>query len=95
MIKIGSHFVGQKASKINHVPLVIQYSNQLFENKEQLENIDIEYLFSFIPYTNKPQSNYALTITNCIEKSPHYSYLTRTEYCSSTTTTFIDLVLVV
>ena len=82
MIKIGSHFIEQKASKINHVALVIQYSNQLFANTEQLVNIEIEYLFSFIHYTNKPQSNYALTITNCIEKSPHYSSLTRTEYCS-------------
>ena len=95
MIKIGSHFVGQKASKIGHVLLVFQYSNQLFENMEQLVNIEIEYLFSFIHYTNRVQSNYALTITNCIEKSPHYSSLTRTEYCSSTTTTFIFLVLVV
>ena len=42
MIKIGSHFVGEKASKINHFTLIIQYSNQLFENKEQLVNIEIE-----------------------------------------------------
>ena len=45
--KTGSHFVGQKGNQINRVSLVIQYSNQVFENKEQLANIDIEYLFSF------------------------------------------------
>ena len=45
--KIGSHFVGQKRNKVNRVSLTIQYSNQVFENKEQLLNIDIEYLFRF------------------------------------------------
>ena len=33
--KTGSHFVGQKGKQINRVSLVIQYSNQVFENKEQ------------------------------------------------------------
>ena len=64
MTKIGSHFIGQKASKINLILLIIQYSNQLFENKEQLVNIDIEYLFDFIRYTNRVQSNYACTDNN-------------------------------
>ena len=64
MTKIGSHFIGQNASKINLILLIIQYSNQLFENKEQLVNIDIEYLFDFIRYTNRVQSNYACTDNN-------------------------------
>ena len=38
MPKIGSHL---RAS------LTIQYLNQVFDNKEQLINIDIVYLFSF------------------------------------------------
>ena len=46
MSKIGSHFVGQKRNKVNRVLLTIQYLNQVFDNKEQLINIDIEYLFS-------------------------------------------------
>ena len=50
--KTGSHFVGQKGNQINRVSLVIQYSNQVFENKEQLANIDIEYLFSLVVRNN-------------------------------------------
>ena len=29
----------QKRNKIDHISLIIQYSNQLFENKQQLVNI--------------------------------------------------------
>ena len=60
--KISSHFVGQKETNFAGI---IQYSNQLFENKEQLVNTDIEYLFSFSNYRNnlRAESNYALTIT--------------------------------
>ena len=36
-----TNFVWQARNKINYVSLIIQYSNQLFENKEQL---DIEYM---------------------------------------------------
>ena len=43
MTKISDHFIVQKRNKINLVSLIIQYSKQVFENKEQLENIDIEY----------------------------------------------------
>ena len=46
VLKIGSHFVGQRRNKVNRVLLTIQYLNQLFDNKEQLINIDIEYLFN-------------------------------------------------
>ena len=42
--KISSHFVGQKETCFAGI---IQYSNQLFENKEQFVNTDVEYLFSF------------------------------------------------
>ena len=38
---------GQKRNKVNRVSLTIQYLNQVFDNKEQLINIDIVYLFSF------------------------------------------------
>ena len=34
-------------NKVNRVSLTIQYLNQVFDNKEQLINIDIVYLFSF------------------------------------------------
>ena len=34
--------VGQKGNKMNPVLLIIQYSNQMLENKEQLVHIDIE-----------------------------------------------------
>ena len=47
MPKIGRHFVGQKRNKVNRVSLTIQYLSQVFDNKEQLINIDIVYLFSF------------------------------------------------
>ena len=47
MPKIGSHFVGQKRNQVIRVSLTIQYLNQVFDNKEQLINIDIAYLFSF------------------------------------------------
>ena len=47
MPKIGSHFVGQKNNKVNHVWLTIQYLNQVFDNKEQLIGINIEFLFNF------------------------------------------------
>ena len=47
MLKIGSHSVGLKRNKVNRVLLTIQYLNQVFDNKEQLINIDIVYLFSF------------------------------------------------
>ena len=66
--KTGIHFVGQKRNQINGVSLIIQYSNQLFENKEQLLNIDIEYLF--IKSNFRAQSKYVLTIINCTKKSP-------------------------
>ena len=39
--KIGCHFVGQKRNKVSRVSLTIQYLNQVFDNKEQLINIDI------------------------------------------------------
>ena len=42
MIKISSHFVGQKKSKINIVSLIIHYTIQLMESKELLVNIDME-----------------------------------------------------
>ena len=42
---MGCHFVGQKRNKVNRVWLTIQYLNQVFDNKEQLINIDIVYLF--------------------------------------------------
>ena len=43
MTKISSRFIVQKRNKINCVSLIIQYSKQVFENKEQLVSIDIEY----------------------------------------------------
>ena len=46
MNKIGSHFVGQKKSKINIVSLIIHYSILLADSKEQLVNIDMESLFT-------------------------------------------------
>ena len=45
--KSGSHFVGQKRNKINRFSLISQYSNQIFENEEQLLNIDIEHIRQF------------------------------------------------
>ena len=47
--KSGSHFVGQKRNKINRFSPISQYSNQVyvFENKEQLLNIDIEHIRQF------------------------------------------------
>ena len=50
MTKIGNRFIGQKRNKVNCASLIIQYSNQLVENKEQLINLGIEYLFSFNCY---------------------------------------------
>ena len=45
--KTDSYFVGQKRNKVNRISLTIQYLSQVFDNKKQLINIDIEYLFSF------------------------------------------------
>ena len=42
-----SHFVGQKRNKINRFSPISQYSNQVFENEEQLLNIDIEHIRQF------------------------------------------------
>ena len=44
MMKIGSHFVGQKRNKANCISLTIQCLNQVFENKEQLVNMDTDFL---------------------------------------------------
>ena len=41
------HFVGQKRNKINRFSPISQYSNQVFENEEQLLNIDIEHIRQF------------------------------------------------
>ena len=49
MTIFGSHLVGQMRNKITRVITfrrIIQYSNKLFKNKEQLVNTDIEYTFS-------------------------------------------------
>ena len=43
-MQVSSHFVGQKET---YFAGIIQYSNQSFENQEQLLNTNIEYLFSF------------------------------------------------
>ena len=43
----GSHFVGQKRNKINRFLPISQYSNQVFQNEEQLLNIDIEHIRQF------------------------------------------------
>ena len=46
--KSGSHFVGQKRNKINRFSPIYQYSNHaVFENEEQLFNIDIEHIRQF------------------------------------------------
>ena len=45
--KFGSHFVGQKRNKINRFSLIYQYSYQVFENEEQLLNIEIEHVRQF------------------------------------------------
>ena len=37
-------FIGQNRNKINHFSPISQYSNQVFENEEQLLNIDIEHI---------------------------------------------------
>ena len=47
MITIGSHFVGQKKNEINHVTLISQHSNEVFENEKQLVNIDFKHIFGF------------------------------------------------
>ena len=47
MTKVGSYFVGQKRNKINCIALIIQCSNQLSENKEQLANLYRYRIFSF------------------------------------------------
>ena len=39
--------VGQKRNKINRFSPISQYSNQVFENEEQLLNIDIEHIRQF------------------------------------------------
>ena len=39
MTKTGSHFVEQNRNKIDRVSLIIQYSKQVLENKEQLANL--------------------------------------------------------
>ena len=52
--------------------------NQVFENKEQLVNIDKStHLALFIRNSFKHQSNYVLIITIHAEKSPHYYSSTR------------------
>ena len=72
VMKISSYFVGKKRNKVNRILLTIQYSNQVFENEEQLVNRDIEYLFSSIdiilelnPITHSQKLS--------TEKSPHGS----------------------
>ena len=45
--KPGSHFVGQKRNKITRFSPIYQYSNQVFENEEQLLNIEIEHIRKF------------------------------------------------
>ena len=50
-----------------------QYCSQVFDNKEHLVNINIEYLaIQFLVNTNKfwAESNHILTITNCAEVTP-------------------------
>ena len=46
-LKLAAILVGQKKNKINHVSLTSQYLNQVFENEEQLANIDIEHTIQF------------------------------------------------
>ena len=76
-------------NEINRVTLISQHSNEVFENEKQLINIDFKhiaylqaYFYSVLVVRNKsrPKSNYALTITSRVKKSPHYSFSTRTEY---------------
>ena len=95
MITIGSHFVGQKKNEINHVTLISQHSNEVFENEKQLVNIDLS-IYSVLVVRNKsrPKSNYALIITSRVKKSRHCSFSTRTEYCSSKVAAFIFLLVI-
>ena len=76
--------------------LNIQCSNQVFENKEQLVNNRYWVLIQFysLEIMLWDSLKYALTLTNCSEVTSLFFFSTRTEYFSSTTTTFIFLILV-
>ena len=76
-LQIGSHFVGQKKNVINRVARISQHSNEVFENETQLVNIHFKrilVLFLRIRNRCRPKSNYVLTITSRVKKSPHCSF---------------------
>ena len=60
MTKIGSYVLAQKKNKINCISLIIQYSNQMFDNEEQIVNADVESYFNF-RNNIRAQSSYVLT----------------------------------
>ena len=46
-LQLAAIFVGQKKNEINHITLISQHSNEVFENEKQLVNIDFKHMFGF------------------------------------------------